>query len=124
MILISEILKAKQHEQLWELAETKIIQFNCYPESVEELLESQKEVYFEEGYEVLDAFIEADYRMCRVKLLIKLLSREDIKDEELLKQAECRVINAKDDDFISANEVLKALSITKEELKSIKVELE
>lgn len=58
------------------------------------------------------------------KITIYNRLQANIEDEELLKEAEYRIINAKDDDFVSEDEVLKALGITKGQLNHIKVELE
>lgn len=69
---MSDILKAKENEKLWEWAGTRIVEFNCFPESVDELLPTQQSVYEEQGYEILDYYIKScGNRLCTVELLIK-----------------------------------------------------
>ena len=68
---MSDILKEKEHEHLWEWANTRVAEFTCFLESVSELLPVQKKSYEEDGYEVLDYCVEESGRMCTVKLLIK-----------------------------------------------------
>jgi len=68
---VSDILKEKEHQHLWEWANTRVAEFSCFPESVDELLPVQKKSYEEDGYDILDYCIEGSGRMCIVKLLIK-----------------------------------------------------
>ena len=68
---MADMLKEKEHPHLWEFAKIKTVEFNCFPESLNELLPLQKKPYEEDGYDVLDYCVKESGRMCTVKLLIK-----------------------------------------------------
>lgn len=73
--------------------------------------------------------IEEIYKLiCKLTLeeKIKIYKRlqDEIVDEILLKEADKRIKNAKDDDLIPEEEVLKTFKISKEQLNNVDVEVE
>lgn len=71
-----------------------------------------------EIYDILDRLTIVE------KIIICKRLQDEIIDEELLKDTECRMKNAKEDDIIPFDEVLKSSGITKEHLNDIDVEIE
>lgn len=74
---MSKILKEKEQNDLWEWAGTTVDTLHCFPESFNEIMEAQREMYCEKGYTVLDNFVSLSEgsRMCVVKFLVKPIKK-------------------------------------------------
>jgi hypothetical protein len=64
------IIHAKKPEWwIWE--GTRVVKFGCHPDIAYAQIESNRKLYAEQGYELLDSYVEKGSMFARVKLLVR-----------------------------------------------------
>ncbi|WP_033826812.1 hypothetical protein [Bacillus andreraoultii] len=67
----NKVIKPKNDESLWQWEGTRVSQFACHHDCVEDFISLYKKGYSKQGFEVIDTYIVQGIMNCTVKLLIK-----------------------------------------------------
>lgn len=66
-----ETIKHAEKPEWWKWEGTWVSKFGCHPDIVDAQIESNRKLYAEQGYEILDSNIEKGSMFARVKLLLR-----------------------------------------------------
>lgn len=85
-----EPIKHAEKPEWWKWEGTFVAKFGCHPDIVDAQIESKRKLYAEQGYEILDSYIEKGDMFARVKLLVRPM-REGNEEEVKPVKGETRV---------------------------------
>ncbi|MFB6469520.1 DUF2442 domain-containing protein [Cytobacillus sp. Hz8] len=81
-----ETIKHAEKPEWWKWEGTWVSKFGCHPDIVDAQIESNRKLYAEQGYEILDSYIEKGDMFARVKLLVRPIGVEKEEEEPKLKE--------------------------------------
>ncbi|KIN51157.1 DUF2442 domain-containing protein [Bacillus subtilis] len=85
-----ETIKPVEKPEWWKWEGTWVSKFGCHLDIVNAQIESKRKLYAEQGYEILDSYIEKGDMFARVKLLVRPI-REGNEEEVKPVKGETRV---------------------------------